>query len=124
MSRRHDDDLGIYGLPGDVSPWDVGRERPPFLQVPIIPDAPVPVVRQPEEPAAVSIDGDLGEWAVAERTGVAFEAEAVRLRFAFDESSLYLALEGPASGAPVDVYLGGDGLTPDDFGRILLLVAG
>ena len=23
MSRRHDDDLGIYGLPGDVSPWDV-----------------------------------------------------------------------------------------------------
>ena len=23
MSRRHDDDRGIYGLPGDVSPWDV-----------------------------------------------------------------------------------------------------
>ena len=23
MSRRHEDDLGIYGLPGDVSPWDV-----------------------------------------------------------------------------------------------------
>ena len=87
----------------------LGRERPPFLQVPIIPDAPVPVVRQPDEPAAVSIDGDLGEWEVAERTGVAFEAEAARLRFAFDESSLYLALEGPASGAPVDLYLGGAG---------------
>ena len=88
----------------------LGRERPPLLQVPIIPDAPVPVVRQPDEPAAVSIDGDLGEWEVGERTGVAFEAEAVRLRFAFDESSLYLALEGPVSGVPVDVYLGGAGV--------------
>ena len=101
-------DLAFRELLGQV--YDhLGRERPPFLQVPIIPDAPVPVVRQPDEPAAVSIDGDLGEWEVAERTGVAFEAEAVRLRFAFDESSLYLALEGPASGAPVDVYLGGAG---------------
>ena len=57
----------------------LGRDRPPFLQVPIIPSAPVPVVRQPEEPAEVIVDGDLVEWSVAARSGVALAEPPVGL---------------------------------------------
>ena len=99
----------------------LGSERPPFLRVPIIPAPAVPVLRQPEEPAAVTVDGDLGEWSAAARSGIAFAAPRGRLRFAFDAASLYLAIDGPASGEAVDLYLAGTGaavgLTLD--GRVL-----
>ena len=87
----------------------LGRERPPFLQVPIIPSAPIPVVRQPDEPAQVTIDGDLGEWSVAARTGVAFSEPRARLRFGFDQENLYVAIDGPAAGEALDLYLQGSG---------------
>ena len=99
----------------------LGSERPPFLRVPIIPAPAVPVLRQPEEPAAVTVDGDLGEWSAAARSGIAFAAPRGRLRFAFDSANLYLAIDGPASGEAVDLYLAGTGaavgLTLD--GRVL-----
>ena len=58
---------------------------------------------------------------VAARSGVALAEPPARLRFAFDPENLYVAIDGPAAGEAVDLYLQGSGtavgLTP--AGRVL-----
>ena len=98
-------DLAYRDLLGTV--YDaLGIDRPGFLAVPIIPEAPS-LVLTPTELTTIVIDGDFDDWAGAASDGTlsaAFDRENLFLRYPSDRpGELYLGLpRGPKSATTAD----------------------
>lgn len=80
----------------------LGRERPGFVEVPIIAEVAVEPDRTPEDLVTIEIDGAAGDWAAA---GAYDEAVPGGFGWAFDRENLYLRV-AEVVGDRIDIYLG------------------
>ncbi len=95
----------------------LGRERPAFVQVPIIPQAAVLPAVSPESLLAIVIDNDIAdsEWGTAGRYDAGDSAELVAaMHYGFDTENLYVRVDFSREvlgddQAGFDLYLGGPG---------------
>lgn len=77
----------------------LGQDRPSFISVPIIPEAPLVADSTPADLLTISIDGALDDW---EGSG-GYALDTGSLRWAFDRQNLYLRVDGAGEGL---IYLG------------------
>ncbi len=97
---------------------ELGDRRPDWLDIPIIPAAPVLATVSPNDLFSVSVDGTVGdgEWV----DGGRFDVGATALRYGFDRENLYLAL--PNGSEATKVWVGaptGSGVPRSTGGDLL-----
>jgi len=97
---------------------ELGQSRPDWIEIPIIPAAPVLPTASPNDLVSVSVDGTVGEseWADG---GLFRDGETV-LRYGFDKENLYLVL--PTGSGASQVWVGaptGSGVPRSNAGDLL-----
>lgn len=82
----------------------LGQERPSFVDVPIIPEQPIPADQVPNALVTVAIDGTFDEWGEAGRYELP-DTPIESVWWVFDRDNLYLRMTG-ASLTSATVYVG------------------